>query len=342
MHRNALVAAVASVATSLALASSTGCIIVKKAPHHGDEGEGEGANAVVAITVEPSDDGAALLNAIKHATSSVHMTMYLLTSHDVENALIERHHSGVDVEVVLNQSFPTAGTDNGDSFDKLASAGVPVKYASSQFTFTHEKCVVIDGKSAWVMTMNATESSPSSNREYLAEVTSDDDVAAAEAIFDADFNGGTPTLNASSLVISPGARPALVDLIGSADKTVDIEAEELADRDVVNAIAAKADEGVPVRIVLPSDAGTETQQSEVGFLKTHPNVKIVGVSNPYIHAKAIVVDDASAYVGSMNFSKTSLDENRELGCIFDDADNAGEIAKISSTIADDFANGFAK
>ena len=48
-----------------------------------------------------------------------------------------------------------------------------------------------------------------------------------------------------------------------------------------------------VRVALPSDSG--------GAL--------------YLHAKAIVADHRTAFVGSQNFSSSSLDDNRELGII---------------------------
>ena len=67
------------------------------------------------------------------------------------------------------------------------AAGVEVVWAPSRFTYTHEKAVIIDGTSAWIMTMNVTFSSPTANREYLALDTDPDDVAEAEAIFQADF-----------------------------------------------------------------------------------------------------------------------------------------------------------
>src|SRR5262245_57175466 len=57
----------------------------------------------VPIQVQPSDNSAALINAIRSAKTSVHMTMYLLTSDDAIDALGDQKAAGVDVKVVLNQ-----------------------------------------------------------------------------------------------------------------------------------------------------------------------------------------------------------------------------------------------
>ena len=38
-------------------------------------------------------------------------------------------------------------------------------------------------------------------------------------------------------------------------------------------------------------------------------------SNPYVHAKMILIDDMYLLLGSMNMSATSLDKNREIGIV---------------------------
>src|SRR5262249_2376720 len=138
--------------------------------------------SAVKIVVEPSDSGKALLSAIQGAKTSVHMTMYLLSNDAVVSALIAQKNAGHEGKVVLNQNFPQGGGSNAQAFDDLRGAGVNVVYAPSVYTYTHEKCVIIDGSTAWIMTMNTTQSSPRDNREYLAADTDPADVAAAEAV----------------------------------------------------------------------------------------------------------------------------------------------------------------
>jgi len=40
---------------------------------------------------------------------------------------------------------------------------------------------------------------------------------------------------------------------------------------------------------------------------------------PTMHAKAMIVDGDTAYVGSINFTKNSIERNREIGLIFTDS-----------------------
>ncbi|MGD0393599.1 MAG: phospholipase D-like domain-containing protein, partial [Acidimicrobiales bacterium] len=54
----------------------------------------------------------------------------------------------------------------------------------------------------------------------------------------------------------------------------------------------------------------------------------------YIHAKAVVADGASLFLGSQNFSESSLDYNRELGIITSDPALVGA---VSQTVSADFA-----
>jgi len=300
-----------------------------------DTGAGSAAyTRAVTIIVEPSDRAQALISAIQTAKVSVHMTMYLLSNSGVINALISQKNMGHDVKVVLNQNFPQGAGGNSSSYATLRNAGVSVVYAPSGYTYTHAKCVIIDNSTAWIMTMNAAQSSPTDNREYLAVDSDPDDVQTAEAVFQADF-ANLAMNNPGKLVVAPvNARDRLLALLGGATNSIDLEGEELSDSEVVGALASRADAGVNVRVVL-GGPGSPAQQQAIVTLKQH-GIPIKVVTTPYMHAKAIVVDGARAYVGSENFTTGSLVSNREVGVIFD---VVSEVGKVATTIASDFAGG---
>ena len=322
------------------------CVLVlaacsKKPADPGDADVGDAGDepatttTAVQVIVEPTDNAQALVTSIQSAQSSVHMTMYLLTSSTVINALIAKKKAGLDVKVVLNKNFPSAGTDNTSVFNQLQSAGVPVVWAPSNFTYTHEKAVIVDGASAWIMTMNVTFSSPSSNREYLALDTDLDDVAEAEAVFQADFTNTAASPSGKLLIAPINARAGILGLIENAQTKLDLEGEELSDYQVVPALVAAHDRGVAVRVVLSDDSPTSAMANAVSTLEAD-GIPVKKLSTPYVHAKAIVADDVLSYVGSANFTQTSLDTNRELGLIVS-ADS--EVAKVEATIDADFTAG---
>ena len=291
----------------------------------------------VAVVVEPSDKAAQLLAAIQGAKTSVHLTMYLMNDKRFISALIAQAVAHHEVKVVLNQKFPTGVSNtNQPTYDQLTAGGVSVVWAPAGYTLTHEKCVIIDGAEAWIMTMNL-ESSSSSNREYLALDTQPEDITEAEAIFQADFadQATSPTGN---LVVSPmTSRPKLLALLASAKSTIDVEGEELSDPMITSALTSAKSAGLKVRVVLADNSPPASQAAAVSSLKA-AGIPVVSVHSPYIHAKAIVVDGASMYIGSENFTTGSLQYNRELGIV---TSTAAAVSKVASTIATDFAAGTA-
>jgi cardiolipin synthase A/B len=296
----------------------------------------------VTIQVQPSDSGAALLAAIRGAKKSVHMTMYLLTSDDVIDALGDLKQAGKDVKVVLNKSFPTSDDQNQPAFNTLTKRGVQVQWAPSGYTFTHAKTVLIDSESALIMTMNLTYSSPKTNREYIATDTDAQDVADLEKIFDADFTNKAVSLP-SKLVISPAganslhpARSHIKQLIDSAKTTLDVEAQSLADQTIVDAIVLAHQAKVDVHVVVDAQTiNTDGQTAAIAKMKQY-GVPLRGLKTPDMHAKAIVVDGVRTFVGSQNMTSTALEQNREIGVL---TDAPSEATKVRDVIQGDFDNG---
>ena len=322
-----------------------------------DDG-GQVASSGIVITVIPDGTGkaAGLLSAIQGARTAVHVEMYLLTNSTYINALIDLAKSGLDVKVILNQTFPsgTSSSDtNASSYTQLQQGGVNVSWAPTTTGFdsyTHEKTVIIDPGSAnaqaWIMTMNLDTDAPKYNREYLAQDTNAADITEAESIFEADY-ASTSITPTGSLIVAPSpqnnAQPALLALIESATTSIDVESEEYdssgLEAAIASALEAKAKAGVAVHMVL--ETSTESSQSSAVSALQAAGGQVVGYtysgsSGLDIHAKAIVVDGTTAYVGSENLSGGSLGYNRELGVIFSEP---SEVAKIVSTFGMDFSGG---
>lgn len=143
-------------------------------------------------------------------------------------------------------------------------------------------------------------------------------------------------LTLGALVVSPThARSALTSLVDDAERSIDIEDEEFSDSTITDRLVAKAEHGVAVRLVL-SDYPPSSAQSRAVWKLESAGVSVVTVSDPTIHAKAMVVDGERADVGSENLTANSRDENRELGVILRDAT---AVATVSETIEQDFADG---
>jgi cardiolipin synthase A/B len=306
---------------------------------------GSGAQGLK-IFVEPDSTDSVITDAIHQANKSVWLEMYLLTDKKIITALEDDAHNGIDVRVML-EDHPYGGgsVSPSETLDKLSSAGVKTKTTSPSFALTHEKGMVIDGKTAYIMTSNFTlaalgESKSQNNREYGIIDTNTTDVQEVANIFSADWQRTTPTLNDSNLVVSPtNSRSDFLSLINSAKKSLSIEAEEMQDSQVEQALTAAASRGVKVQVILPSSSsssdadGSDSNSAGIKTIK-QGKVQVKEDKKLYMHAKIIIVDGQKAFVGSENISSASLDKNRELGIVISDQ---SVLSTLQSTFSTDWS-----
>jgi cardiolipin synthase len=291
------------------------------------------AGRPVALIVEPEAGPDAIVNLVAAARTSVWVEMYLLTDARAIGALSDRARAGCDVRVILEPSPYMSDGANQPAFDALAAAGALVRWSTPRFTYTHAKALIVDHTRLAVLTLNLTGAGLGGNREYAAIDDDAGDVGAAEALFAADETGAVAAAAAGRLVASPDtSRAALTDLIAGAAASLAIETEELTDPAIIDALAAARGRGVDVTLVWPGPAG-----AGVGFATLAAAGAIVrALAQPAIHAKVVVADGRALYLGSANFTATSLDRNRELGLRLDDPDLA---RRVAATVADDAARG---
>ena len=225
----------------------------------------------VSILVYPNGNHASeLIAAINGAKTSVYMTMYEIDDSGIIDAIVSQKNAGLDVQVILDGSTTTK-SNNTDAYNGFNSAKIPVVWSSPNFTFTHEKCVMIDHKQAWIMTTNAESSVPEDNREYIAIDNDPADVKEAEAIFNADHAMQSIVPTGDLVVANKNARPDLVTLINSAKKSLDIEDEEFSDNDssgITDAVVSAAGRGVTVRLIVAGGSTDSTQTTALDDVKS--------------------------------------------------------------------------
>jgi cardiolipin synthase A/B len=291
----------------------------------------------VHLIVEPDDGVRVVTRPIRDATSSIWLTMYLLTNRTIIHDLEYAHASGVQVRVILEpHPYGTLGDANRYAYNNLMAADIPVHWASPRFRLTHEKSMLVDGSTAYIMTTNFTRSAFKANREFDVVDHDARDVAALGALFSADWNDRPYAPRDLNLPVSPAdARPLLTALIRSARHMLDVYAEELQDTGMERALAATARRGVRVRVILPAPSGPDRDAPGVARISAAgAQVHRLPQSYLYVHAKAIVADGRRAFVGSENLSTASLDHNREVGVIVADP---GAIQTLESTFDGDWA-----
>lgn len=292
-----------------------------------------GANTNITLFEQPGAGREPIINAIEKAQKEILVEVYLLSDKEIIKALSEARTRGVKVNVMLEEHPFGGGNLNNKSKSELEKNNISFKWANSTYPLTHEKAIVIDGAEAFILNQNLTASAFSKNREYNVVDTNPEDVTEIRNIFINDWErkSFSPT-NKTHLIVSPKtSRAALTTLITSATRTVEVEVEIIEDPQIESLLSEKA-KNTTVKVIIPTLSQIPSNGDNVKRLES-AGVTVKTLSSPYVHAKLILIDDQKAYVGSVNLSTQSMNENRELGIMLTQNDS---VQTLDSTFESDW------
>jgi phosphatidylserine/phosphatidylglycerophosphate/cardiolipin synthase-like enzyme len=301
------------------------------------------ASSLYSLVTEPQDGLSSIYRLVTSARRTVDITMYELADPAMEADLAADAKRGVRVRVVLDQQLARAY--NTPAFDYLAAHGVAVHWAPRSYDVTHQKTITVDGSVSVVMTLNLTTEYYATSRDFAVVDRDPADVAAIEAVFGHDFAGdaSSPEPSGADLVWSPGADARLVSVIASARHTLYVENEEMSEYTIVDALAAAAERGVSVEVVMTDQSEWRANLDKLARAGVHVRT-YAATASLYIHAKVIDVDpgypDEQLVLGSQNFSWASLQYNRELSVDLGPAEGS-IVASVAATVRSDYAGGTA-
>jgi cardiolipin synthase A/B len=277
------------------------------------------------LIVEPDDGRTLVLQILGAAQTSIDLTIYEISDPQIMAALTAAQARKIAVRVIYNwYSFTSSMqlTDITPAVNALTKAGIQCRKAPQNFEVTHEKAFVVDGATGIVMSFNLTADYFGGTRDFGVVTTVAAEVAEIAAVFEADWNATAITPTAASMVWSPvNSRAKLAALVNGAHSTLDVYCEEASDPGILGALVAAAKRGVRVRFiaaVLAGEGALNGNARGVTFMQAG-GVSAVCKSFLYIHAKMILADlgsaAAAAYIGSVNYSCVSLNDNRECGIL---------------------------
>jgi len=283
----------------------------------------------LSLYIEPGDHMKEVSELINNATKSIDLAMYEFDDPNIVNELGNAVNRGVMVRALLSKGYGGITTPmDATTTQLLVSKNVFVKYAPSYFTFTHQKTLIIDGEKAFIMTFNFTKKYYATSRDFGILDSNVNDVTAIEATFENDWNAKQiAATNGDDLVWSPGSENAMILVIESAQKTLEIYNEEMADDAVTQALIDAAKRGVAVRVDMTYQTVYKPSFESLIQGKVQVRTYSSGSKKRYIHAKMILADNDYAFVGSQNFSWTSLEKNRELGILISDPTTIASLEK---------------
>ncbi len=278
-----------------------------------------------------------VIDAINASKQSVKMVMFHLSDPAVGSALMSAAKRGIDVRVIFDKSEWRSPKDQSLVAD-MKTAGVKAVQATAAFRITHEKAMVIDDQRAMISTMNQVKTFM--GMFDMGIFTTDKDVIAEwNKVFEADWqnaaDGGsiTPPLTNANLLWSPiNSIDRLVALIGGAHHRIELTVENLSEEHIQNALFDAASRGVAVRVIVPQCDVVKANfnyPAVMALRLAKVDARMMpgpaSTNTPYIHAKAIVADQNVVYMGSENFSYSSLTLSREVGIIAEDSDLATKV-----------------
>jgi len=263
------------------------------------------------LIVESEEGLTPILKAIHHAHSTIDLAMYGFTDPRLIEALIESQNKGKTVRILLQHSPYKQERENLSAIKRLTAAHLPLHFAPPRFLYLHQKTLIIDHHQALVMTFNFTHSAFKNDRNFALVLTDPKEVSEIQQVFNADWQNQPTDPSNPDLLWSPvNSRARMLKLIDSAKTEIKVYAQGLSDYQFIGALARAAKRGLKVEILTsaPAQGGKWKYLQKSGVL-------IDRVKSRVIHAKVLIIDRKKALVGSINFTKPSLDNNRELSVL---------------------------
>lgn len=193
-----------------------------------------------------------------------------------------------------------------------------------EIEFQHAKTFLTE-KAFIMQTANMTFSSFSKNREVFFMSTHTWVLESLQQLFNHDWQWLPTAADAlhPNLVVCPhNCRSRIESLLQSAQASIVMYQQYITDNDIQKILTQKQKEWISIKIIL-GDIGEKKNSSNSKNNQKNTDEKfyeslgsmLQKQSNPYVHAKAILVDDQFLLIGSMNMSDMSLDKNREIGIL---------------------------
>lgn len=272
-----------------------------------------------------------IVNEINNAEKRVWLETYILTEKRIQQALKKAHLRWIDTQVVLEKNPYKAYNINNKSYKNLSWSWVNIHWSNTKnFSLNHAKFILIDD-STYISTWNFSYSTFTKNRDFFIKTDDVQIIKTLENVFLNDYNGEKNIIEHSNIVISPeNTRKKFHTLVQNAQTSIDMYFQYAKDDKFLQEIITSAKKWVKIRIVFPK---TMKDDSEVLNILEQNNIEYNFLERNKMHSKAIFIDKKYLFIWSINFSKYSIDKNREIWIILKNS-------KILSDFENIFNNDF--
>jgi cardiolipin synthase A/B len=286
------------------------------------------------LVVLPDDSISPFLDAIDHATTSLRIKMFVFSDARILGSVIKAHRRGVQVRIMLNPNRRNGQTENQECRKLLSDAGIEVIDSTPAFEITHEKSMVVDEKSAWIMSLNLETKNLTETRDYAVVTSHAHEVREIVECFEADWarHPFNPGEHSHMIWCVGNARERISQFIDEAKHSLWVQNERYQDPMIIEHLVRASRRGVKVHIMArpPHTLKEEKLTEGVAGLRILDDVgiKVHKVHGLKLHAKLMFADGARAIVGSINLAPGSFNSRRELAIEVRDKEVVDRVHKV--------------
>lgn len=287
------------------------------------------------LIVLPDDSARPILDAINHSSKSLRIKMFLFSDPAVLQAVIAAQKRGVAVRVMLNPARRSGESENEQTRKMLKGAGVDVLDGNPQFDLTHEKSMVVDDETAFIMSFNWEPKDLTETRDYAVVTSAHHEVAEVQECFDADWDRKPFTSGENSHLIwcVGNGRERIGRFIDEAKHTLWLQNERYQDPAIIERLVRARERGVKIHVMAraPHKLKKEKLLEGVGGLRILDDVgvKVHKLKGLKLHAKLLLADNVRGIVGSINLAPGSFDSRRECAIEVRDEDVVGRLHEVT-------------
>lgn len=252
------------------------------------------------VVLNPAERSAAVVDVINSARERLSLSLFRCDDHAVLDALGAAVERGVRVEALLTSRAKGSKAQLRHLEAFLRTRGADVRRYSDTVVRYHAKYIVADSGPALVASLNFTKKCFTETCDFLLVTTDPVVVSGLRTVFDTDRNGARSAAAADvgdRLIVGPEeARRRFTALFESASHRIRIIDPKIDDPAMLTLLKARAAAGVTVEI-----------RAAQGLGALRP------------HGKLLIIDDATAVIGSISLSTLALEFRRELAVVTRDS-----------------------
>jgi len=131
------------------------------------------------------------------------------------------------------------------------------------------------------------------------------------------YFGGNCAISADA-VFSPQSEGEIIELIRSANTNIDLEMYVFTNEKIARELGDASARGVSVRVIMEQRVDSYNQEEIVdALISSGVEVRWASFEYKLTHTKMMLVDGERVFVGSTNFSKSAMGENREMAVVLE-------------------------